>query len=246
LTKPFQSIRTLIATVKELIEPAARKTEKPEKPEKLEWPGAQPPAAAVSGVADATPSTPAEDAGAAAAPQTGGLLTGPAESREAPAATPPPMLAPAPEREDEWRRATTKLPDVPPFPAASDSRAFFADDGDILELDDVLPTVPVLYQPQPLIQPPAVTSTITQAVKVTAVEAITTTTIPQSVIDDIVNRVAAQVTAQLLEILPDRLTAKLAQELSPQLTSQVAEAVKQTLPTARADNYANDLLLDLE
>lgn len=225
LTKPFQSIRTLIATVKNLIDPPTRPPVEP-----IVWPTTNPPAYASTGhsgvlelpdaVARPTISTgdllqfnladtaqlvmpAALTSTAASASNTtlpGASSTGEAVATANSLAAPPRPAAPA-------------LTDVAPVVqlGTPPSAAAFDDLDDVLELDDVLPAAPaplvpvqpvvtpvVVAQPQILAPvPPAASNTITQAVKLTSLEAITTTSIPQSVVDEIADRVTNQVALHL-------------------------------------------------
>jgi CheY-like chemotaxis protein len=245
LTKPFQSIRTLISTVKDLIEP------------QLAWP--------------ASPMAEAEDVLDVPAPSTAELRNLP--SPEEPLSVTTASLAPAAtleatsnaapqadtaslvEQDDAMLRETMKLPDVPPLPAAAAAAPVFEDFDDILELDDVFPPASLVVAPPPpqMLAPLPQANTITQAVKLTSVEAITTTSIPQNVIDEIAARVTTQVTAhvsaqfaQFAAQLYETLSARLAQELAPRVAGDVASRLapaRNFVPDPLREN--GDSLLDI-
>jgi CheY-like chemotaxis protein len=244
LTKPFQSIRTLISTVKGLIEldahPVAEAVE-------IEWPQTNP--AGVSGRLRDTGEIliealvqDGEDVLSAKEPDTGDLEADVTEK------LPPP--------EPFVPRDTAKLPiaEVAPVSAASAPMSYASQwDDDILELDDVL--LPLVPAPAPamVVKPAPVTvlstsGAITQSVKVTALE--TVTTIPPNVIDDIVDRVANQVTAQISQQL-HQFTTRLSQDIITQLSVQLSALPSNnarpslTMPPPAAPKRETDTLLDL-
>ena len=257
LTKPFQSIRTLISTVKSLIEPEPRPSAKAVE---IEWPKTD--SAGKSGglrdTGDILDEGLAQDDQAvlsAKEPDTGDL------DEEVTEKLPPPEpFAP---------RDTARLPiaEVAPVMAASGPTSgptsYAAhwpthSDDDILELDDVwLPLTPV-SNPAPapaslMVKPALVTvmnasGAITQSVKVTALETITT--IPPGVIDDIVNRVATQVSSQIsqqLQQFATRLSQDIIMQLSGQLSGQLSNnpLPNLTMPPPVTPKRETDALLDL-
>lgn len=251
LTKPFQSIRTLIATVKNLIDP-------PDKPpvQPIVWPSTQPPATARANGAH----TDAELI--AAVPDAGHLpqASGEQAAVPSPAATTFPTAAepvaetPQPDHGSAgFFAAASPAPAAPALDAATVENLLELDD--VLELEDVLPSLPLVFAP-PKFAVPVVSSagTITQAVKLTAVEAITTTSIPQSVIDDIAARVTSQVSLQLSAQFSqfatqmfEHLTTRLAQDIAPRVASEVLARLNQAaLPTPVAvRTEITDAVLDI-
>ena len=251
LTKPFQSIRTLIATVKSLIEPELRPLAEAVE---IEWPQTNSPA--INGtlrdtgdILEAALAQDDQDVLSAKEPDTGDLDEDVTEKLS----PPEPSIAP---------RDTAKLPmaEVAPVRAASGptsgptsyvSHWAMHSDDDILELDDVfLPVRPALIV-RPVPAPVMVLSpsgSITQSVKVTALE--TVTTIPPNVIDDIVNRVADQVTSQIsqqLQQFATRLSQDIITQLSTQLSAQLSNNARPslTMPPPVAPKRETDSLLDL-
>ncbi len=254
LTKPFQSIRTLIATVKGLIEldshPVAEAVE-------IEWPQTNPPIVnkIVNGtlrdtgdILEAALAQDDNDVLSAKEPDTGDLDDD--------------VTEPLPPPEPFVPRDTAKLPmplveEAVPVMAASAPMSYAAQwamhsEDDILELDDVL--LPFAHVPAPLLPallvksaPVTVMNTsgaITQSVKVTALE--TVTTIPPSVIDDIVNRVASQITAQVSQQL-QQFATRLSQDIVTQLSAQLSNNARPslTIPPSVAPKREADTLLDL-
>ena len=250
LTKPFQSIRTLISTVKSLIEldaqPVAEAIE-------IEWP--QTNTSDVNGalrntgdILEAPLVQDDNDVLSAKEPDTGDLDEDITEKLP----PPEPFIAP---------RDTAQLPvaEAAPVMAASAPTSYLSHwEDDILELDDVLlPLVPAPASVPALmvkLLPAPVTvlnasSSITQSVKVTALE--TVTTIPPNVIDDIVNRVAHQVTAQIsqqLQQFATRLSQDIVLQLSGQLSAQLSNNNPRpslTMPPPAVPKRETDSLLDL-
>ncbi|NOT60653.1 MAG: response regulator [Acidobacteria bacterium] len=236
LTKPFQSIRTLIATVKSLIEPEARGAETID----IEWPTTNPPIPnrTLRDTGDILEEALAQNDDAVLStkePDTGDLADDVTEKLP-----PPEPFAP---------RDTAKLSVAEAAPAsftspwASQWASQWEDD--ILELDDVLmPLAPALVV-KPVPAPVTIMNTsgsITQSVKVTALE--TVTTIPPGVIDDIVNRVAAQVTAQISQQL-QQFATRLSQDISRDIIAQLnSPRANLTMPTTTS-RRDTDSLLDL-
>ena len=254
LTKPFQSIRTLIATVKSLIEPEIRPAAEAVE---IEWPQTNAPVVPkindtlrdTGDILDEALAQDDEDVLSAKEPDTGDLDEDVTEKLS----PPEPSIVP---------RDTAKLPmaEVAPVRAASGptsgptsyvSHWAMHSDDDILELDDVfLPVRPALIV-RPVPAPVMVLSpsgSITQSVKVTALE--TVTTIPPNVIDDIVNRVADQVTSQIsqqLQQFATRLSQDIITQLSTQLSAQLSNNARPslTMPPPVAPKRETDSLLDL-
>ncbi len=246
LTKPFQSIRTLIATVKSLIELDAHLVAEAVE---IEWPQTNSPI--VNGtlrdtgdIFEAALAQDDNDVLSAKEPDTGDLADD--------------VTEPLPPPEPFVPRDTAKLlvAEVAPVMAASAPMSYAAlwpthSEDDILELDDVLlPFAPVPAPlPALLVKPAPVmvmntSGAITQSVKVTALE--TVTTIPPGVIDDIVNRVASQVTAQIsqqLQQFATRLSQDIIMQLSAQLTNNARPGL--TMPPPTAPKREADTLLDL-
>lgn len=250
LTKPFQSIRTLIATVKNLIEPAAKAVTPP-----IVWPTTNPPAGAVkteNGVA-AEAEKPRN-----VAPTTADLL---------------PLINLSAAESSAVKPVAGSLFDAPsvlnlsgltaalnPTPLVSAPlEGDILDLDDVLELDDVLapasapaPAPLVVASPQVLAPAAPVANTITQSVKLTSLEAITTTSIPQSVVDEIASRVTAQVTTQLSSQfsqfaaqLFDHLTVRLAQDLAPRIANEVLARLDQPVTPPPPTPEVVDSVLDI-
>lgn len=222
LTKPFQSIRALIATVKNLIDPPAKDTVQP-----IVWPTTEPPATALTNGLQAEPErfAPASDTGA---------WSQPIAAVTSVVTVPPTVIEPVPEGYSAAagalggiETATSALVQPGNGPLSFDLQR---DQDDVLELDDVLPPAVMVVAPPKFIAPAllAPAGTITQAVKLTSVEAITTTSIPQSVIDDIAARVTSQVSLQLAAQFSqfatqmfEHLTTRLALDIAPRVANEV-------------------------
>lgn len=254
LTKPFQSIRTLIATVKSLIEAPPKPAAEP-----LVWPTTQPPAGATEARSAATAASRAgeahedvlrlTDTGELAAPvaqAAAGAARWGIASEEAPGMGKLLEFQPA-------LAAAASFTSVQPVASAAQSDDVL-DLDDVLELDDVLPSTKMVVAPPPMLTTTSPANTITQAVKLTTVEAITTTTIPQSVIDEIAARVTAQVTlhlstqfSQFAAQMFEGLTARLAQELAPRVAGEIlAKQEQPDIPPPIPPTPATDeALLDL-
>ena len=125
---------------------------------------------------------------------------------------------------------------------------------DVLELDDVLAPAPLVIAPPKVVLPAAPpANTITQSVKLTAVEAITTTSIPPGIVDEIASRVTAQVTTQLSTQFAqfaaqmfDHLTTRLAQDIAPRVADEVLARLNQAAPPPKPPLLdSGDSLLDL-
>ena len=248
LTKPFQSIRTLIATVKSLIEPDPRPAAEPLD---LDWPTTNPPLPKQEPrtTADILQEALAQDDEAvlsAHEPDTGDLE--PEADSDTEKLLPPETIASAAPARDTAKLAANAEPVASPIlpvaaPILMDSApASFAAlwEDDVLELDDVLPPIPyalVVKPPAPVTVLPALNASgsITQSVKLTSVEAVTT--IPPGVIDDIVNRVAAQVSQQLAQQLNQFAT-----RISQDVVAQLAQSSAAARPARRE---GTDALLDL-
>jgi CheY-like chemotaxis protein len=251
LTKPFQSIRTLISTVKSLIEPRNRTGAETID---IEWPDTNPPVTnrtsaqgKLRDTGDILEEALAQDDAAVLAaqePDTGDLAEDLADEITEKLPPPEPFLP----------RETAKLsPTDPVTTTSSVASAAYAShwDDDILELDDVLfPIAVAVPAPVATLKPVPVPVTvmntsgaITQSVKVTALE--TVTTIPPAVIDDIVSRVAAQVTAQISQQL-QQFATRLSQDIVAQLSGGPNNSARPNLviPPA-ASRRETDSLLDL-
>lgn len=240
LTKPFQSIRTLISTVKALLEPSVqRRTADLLKQAALASAlnASRAEAAAISAPVIAAADEPELEDGAAPADD---LLVLEAAQEEAATIGANGSAQDAPEIFPELAETNTA-------PAAAPS--FAADDADdVLDLGDVLPNV--WLTPPPVSQPDAITAesvateiTTEDAPPITApASSEATPTVPQSVIDEIVERVTAQLSAQLA----DELTEKLSQDLARRLAPAVAELVKQPQFSPRPAYQEADSLLDLD
>lgn len=219
LTKPFQSIRTLIATVKGLIEPDAQ----PQPIEAPAWPATDGAAPAQESLTDFLRGVFAQDdleTTDTKEPDTGDLLAEVIDTIATPSSA---QVA------DEAARDTAKV-NMPgaatPILVGSAPTSFASVwDDDVLELDDVLPAVTppvtaITAAPIVTLAPATnLSGSITQSLKLTSVEAVTT--IPPSVIDEIVNRVAAQVTAQITQQLNqqfNQFAARLAQDVIAQFS----------------------------
>ncbi len=253
LTKPFQSIRTLIATVKSLIEPEIRPAAEAVE---IGWPQTDSPVrnGTLRDTGDILDEVLAQDNQAvlsAKEPDTGDLD----EEGTEKLSPPEPFIAP---------RNTAKLPIAEAAPVMAASGPTFGptsyaahwpthSDDDILELDDVwVPLTPapasaLMVKPAPVTVMNALGS-ITQSVKVTALE--TVTTIPPSVIDDIVNRVATQVTSQISQQL-QQFATRLSQDIITQLSGQLSAPLNNnslpnlTMPPPVTPKRETDSLLDL-
>lgn len=240
LTKPFQSIRTLISTVKALLRPSVKRhtgdllkqatlasalttprtAVNPTVAAALDQPHpegeAAPPAAVMAAPADGLPEL--EGAQEEAAP-----IGANGSAQDAPEIFPE-------------RAATNAAPASSSFDAA--------DAEDVLDLDDVLPNgqaTPVSAGQVDAFAaasaearvavdaedaPPALSSDAAQ-------------TVPQAVIDEIVERVTAQLSARLSEELAEKLSRDLARRLAP----VVAELVKQPQFSPRPAYQEADSLL---
>ncbi len=238
LTKPFQSIRTLIATVKNLIEAPAKPAAEP-----IAWPTTHPPQG-VQAVVVTGGGTSGTHGDLSAITERGtGDLAALAQAKNLPQAQTPPAVA----------ASFTSVQ-----PAISTARWDDVDDvlelDDVLGLDNVLPPARLIVAPPPVVTTTSPANTITQAVKLTAVEAITTTTIPQSVIDEIAARVTAQVTlhlsaqfSQFAAQMFEGLTNRLAQDLAPRIASEVLARTGQPAipPPSVSTPVSDDPLLDI-
>lgn len=251
LTKPFQSIRTLISTVKALLEPSVqRRTSDLLRQAALATAAAESQAetAAVTTPVTAALDEPGSEDGAALSPE---AAAAPAdvllelEQEEAALVGANGRAEDAPEIFEELAVTSTAAP--VPMPFAADEL------DDVLDLDDVLPEIWVT--PTPASQPavPASASFDTRAAEMITeeVEAVPPAlasssspaqTVPQAVIDEIVERVTARLSAQLAAELAEKLSQDLARRLAP----AVAELVKQPQFSPRAAYRETDSLLDLD
>ena len=228
LTKPFQSIRTLIATVKGLIE--SDTTPKPVEP--LKWPNTNAPVEqrGQSSDTDFLREVFAQDDAEVLAGKesdTGDLAE---EAEQVPSID------------------TNELPEAAPaspITAGSAPLSFAALwEDDVLELDDVLPPLRamIVAPPPPPFPITNLSGSITQSVKLTSVEAITT--IPPGVIDEIVSRVAAQVTAQISQQFASQFN-QFAAHLTQDVVAQLAQPANARPNAAAAKRDLGDSLLDL-
>lgn len=228
LTKPFQSIRTLIATVKSLIEPAHARQAAPASQ-----------AEAAEPASTETKSAKIEELlrkSATASPNGAAELE---EHEPLPGiAFVSPSAADVPEVLSELieKPGADELPPGPTeellSPAQMDAPAGSAgldEFEDVLDLDDVLPE---LHAPVQEIAVQPVRATVGTA---SAPEAIA---IPQQVVDEIVNRVVEQVTTRLSETLLGELARRLAPE--------VAEIVKTQHQAKPAPLRVTESLLDID
>lgn len=237
LTKPFQSIRTLISTVKALLGQSAQRRTADLREQAV--------------LASALTPPPPETA-AVNPPVTAALDQSHSEDEMAPPITV--TSAPA----DGLRGfelalaapmgASASAPD-----AALVSSSSAADDEDVLDLDDVLPhtwATPIRAghanvfaatsaetHHSPLIAADAeATQTALTSASVNSAQ-----TVPQTVIDEIVERVTAQWSTHLSEELAEKLSWNLARRLAP----VVAELIKEPQFRSRPAYQEADSLLDL-
>jgi CheY-like chemotaxis protein len=238
LTKPFQSIRTLISTVKALLEPSVQRRtadllKQAALASTLNAPRTEPAAVSSPDVTD--DELEFEDG----VPPADDLLTLESEQEDTATIGANGSAQDAPEIFPELAEEAAT-----PAPA---SLSFAADDSDdVLDLDDVLPNI--WATPPPASQfasltesdeTPAPTTAAEDAPPaLTSVSSESTATIPQAVIDEIVERVTAQLTEQLTE--------KLSQDLARRLAPAVAELLKQPQLSRRASYQEADSLLDLD
>lgn len=244
LTKPFQSIRTLISTVKALLGPSVQRRITDLREETV--------------LASALTSPPQT---AVVNPQLTAALDQPHGEDE----TGPPITATSAPADDlrEFELAlgaSGSVPDAPEiFPARAQADAALvspsaaANDEDVLDLNDVLPHTWATPIPAGHADAFATTSAETHHLALIAADAeakqtaLTSAlansaqTVPQTIIDEIVERVTAQLSAHLSEELAEKLSGNLARRLAP----VVAELVKEPQFRSRPAHREADSLLDL-
>ena len=244
LTKPFQSIRTLISTVKALLEPSVqRRTDDLLKQ-----------AALASALNESRTET-----AATSTVVTADLDELELENGVAPADD---LLALETEQEETAligaNGAAQDAPEIFPelaemntAPALAPSSLAADDADDVLDLDDVLPNVWMApasaNQSDAVAAESAATTTVAEDVEdaqpaLASASSEAALTVPQSVIDEIVERVTAQLSAQLA----DQLTERLSQDLARRLAPAVAELIKQPQFNRRPAYQEADSLLDLD
>ncbi len=276
LTKPFQSIRTLIATVKGLLEPGATKpsgslaTAAPAAPEPPRVPPSMQPTAELAppvavdtteplpDLAQVLPTAAAEPA-PIAVPEPEPIVIAEPEPVVVPEPEPVVVAAPAPEPEPVVVSHAAVAP-VVPVVAAVVPQSLAADEWDhVLDLDDVLPA--------PWTPPAPAPSEPVSVVNESAPVAVETVVVAESLVEEAPAVVASEASAapqpaaqltlspdvideivsRVVAQLSDTLAQKLSAELTRRLAPEVAELVKQQHLAERVPVYTEpDSLLDLD
>lgn len=246
LTKPFQSIRTLISTVKSLIDPDEKRRGAPVIAEVKAKPETDPSQRADSPIngAIAVADSPVIRFSAADV-----LLD--VDSDDDEAAT----------SEAGDRHFNSSLPSLMDHSSGGNVLPFGrnspddSDDSDhVLDLDDVLWTAPVAQTA--VVAKPSLSSVSSVGVSADGIDEETGieapshfapgSSVPQSAIDEIVDEIVERVVARLTEKLTETLAERLGRDLAKRLAHEVAEIIKQQQLAEKAAYREPDALLELD
>lgn len=225
LTKPFQSIRTLISTVKNLIDPDAEgfTTRSVPQPRQITKSAEDPKNEKINELI--RQSAVAEEEKAEKDAQLN------AEAEEAPqvASTAPfeepRRFEPSPAAVVENHRLKSPIEPLPSESLEEDDVDLLTDDfDDILELDDVLPELVVAPEPPEDSEEEAVVEAVVVE-EVEATEITTSAIITQDAIDEIVDRVTIQLMERLPELLIDRLTDQVSDRVAERLNDELSNSL---------------------
>jgi len=237
LTKPFQSIRTLISTVKNLIEPEAPRPSIPPAPSVNQQAAAQIDTKSAkieelirqsaTSTSDAREQDPLSGIGL----EQSEFVRAASQPHEEPRLYDPSSLTVVENHRVKMSNESIAL----------DSNASTNVFDDILELDDVLPELS--HTPEVTTE---IGSTTPPAANAHQGEGVQTLIIPQSVVDEIVNRVVAQLSQRMNEILVEKLAERLSSILAPGVAPDVAEIVNRPQFTEARARRGTDNLLEID